>query len=369
MKKLLVFLSLILMGTLLNACATATQNPSATEIAPVKAEAVIISEGRVEPVSFAEIGFNSSGVVKEVLVKEGDQVEMGQVLLRLDNIEALQSEEVRAREAYLLAQQSMNLSQTETLQTLAKALEDYRLSQQKLDDFSVPAKFDGMTPKEAVQQTHEKVEKARKAYEPYFGYKRNNRYVKDLGRALDDAWADYNEAVKWMNLEANLQNAQVQVNQAQAEFESLSSGSSNDQSSVAMAKFKSAEANLASASAALKNAELIAPFAGTIAKMDIKTGESVSPNQSVITIADFSNWIVKTTDLTEIDVVNITAGQAATVVLDAMPDSPISGEVLSIGQTYAEVQGDVVYDVTVKLSEVLPQMRWGMTAEVKFPRK
>lgn len=367
MKKALVLLVSIFSIALLSGCSAASATPAAATAEPVKAEALIISEGRVEPVQFAEIGFNASGTVKEVLVKEGDKVEAGQVLIRLDNVEALQAEVVRAEEAYLLAQQTKDLAQTETLQDLATASEAYRAAQQKLDDFSVPSEFDGLTPEQAVKKTYEDVEKARKAYEPYFGYKRTNRYVKDLGAALDDAWADYNSAVKWMNLEATLQNAQVQVEQAQAEFNSLSGDESA--SSVTLAKFKTAEANLASAKAALNNAELKAPFAGTIASLDTKTGESINAGTVVVQLADFSNWVVKTTDLTEIDVVDLAVGQAADVTLDALPENPLTGEIISVGQTYSEVQGDVVYEVTVQLAEILPQMRWGMTAEVKFNRE
>jgi macrolide-specific efflux system membrane fusion protein len=102
--------------------------------------------------------------------------------------------------------------------------------------------------------------------------------------------------------------------------------------------------------------------------VDIKSGESVSPNQPVFTIADFSSWIVKTTDLTEIDVVDLEEGQSATITLDALPNAPLNGEVMNISQTFTEVQGDVVYEVIVKLTESQPQMRWGMTAEVKLQR-
>jgi multidrug resistance efflux pump len=369
MKK---FNSIVLIGVLailLSACSTAAKTAVAATDVPVKADPMILSEGRVEPASYAEVGFNAGGVVSELLVKEGDSVQAGQVLVRLNNLDSLKAEEVRARETYLTAKQSLDLSQTENLQNLAKALEARRSAQQKLDEYSVPSDFDGLTPDQAVKMTSEKVEKARKAYEPYRGFKRADRYVRDLGRSLDDAWADYNQAVKWMTLEANLHNAQVQVDQAQAEFDNQGQAAGDANVSVNRAKFETAEANLAAATAALNNAELKAPIAGTVAKLDIKPGEPVSPNQVVATIADFSGWIVKTTDLTEIDVVSLKQGQPATVVLDALPDSPLKGEVTSIGQTYAEVQGDVVYTVTVHLSDTNPQMRWGMTADVKFPRQ
>jgi len=112
--------------------------------------------------------------------------------------------------------------------------------------------------------------------------------------------------------------------------------------------------------------ELLAPFDGTVAGLKVKSGESVSPGQVAISVADFSSWIVKTTDLTELDVVEITEGQAVSITLDAIPDETLKGVVQTIGQNYTEKQGDVVYEVTVELTETFPNIRWGMTAVVKF---
>ena len=64
--------------------------------------------------------------------------------------------------------------------------------------------------------------------------------------------------------------------------------------------------------------------------------------------------------------VNIQEGQPVTVVLDAIPDVTLKGEVQSISQTFAEKQGDVVYEVTVRLNDTHPDILWGMTAVVKF---
>jgi HlyD family secretion protein len=86
----------------------------------------------------------------------------------------------------------------------------------------------------------------------------------------------------------------------------------------------------------------------------------------VVTIADTSSWVVKTTDLTEIDVVKLSEGEPVTVTLDALPEVDFKGNVLAIGQSYSENQGDVVYEVIVLLTDTSPEMRWGMTAKVKF---
>ena len=130
------------------------------------------------------------------------------------------------------------------------------------------------------------VEKARAAYDPYHGYKQTTKFVKDLKRKLDDAWADYNQAVKWMNLEADLEKARIELDQAKKEYDNLGSSGSTD-SSAARAKFAVAEANLASARAALQNAELVAPFAGTITGVNIKSGESVSPTSPYLPLPIF----------------------------------------------------------------------------------
>ena len=64
--------------------------------------------------------------------------------------------------------------------------------------------------------------------------------------------------------------------------------------------------------------------------------------------------------------VELTEGQSVIVTLDAIPDAELAGEILSIGQTFTENQGDVVYEVTILLTEAHPAMRWGMTSAVNF---
>jgi HlyD family secretion protein len=118
--------------------------------------------------------------------------------------------------------------------------------------------------------------------------------------------------------------------------------------------------------ASLANAELSAPISGTITKLDVKVGETATVGAKVVTIADFSKWVVKTTDLTEIDVVKVGQGQTVKVALDAIPGVTLTGKVESIGQSYSEKQGDIVYEVTIVLDDTHLELRWGMTAEVTF---
>ena len=386
MKRLLVTSFIVLSGLLLTACGAAGGEAAAasTPIPTVVAENVIVAEGRLEPIQYADIAFDANGTVSEVLVAEGEQVTSGQVIARLGNSEAKQAEVAQAEEAFLTAQQAFDSAEVNALGKLAEAHEAVRKAQYDFDNFDVPSDLRNMSTNEALIFTSQKLEEARLKFEPYkyqeerleWELNRNNpreqneqvyrSTAKNYKKQLDDAWADYNKAIKWATLESDLVKAQAEMTKAQKEYDLLSSGSDTDEKALAEAQYEAARANLAAAQAALADVELTAPFDGTVASLEVKTGETVTPGQVAASVADFSSWVIKTTDLTELDVVNITEGQTVQIALDAFPEEVLNGKVLIIGQNYSEKQGDIVYEVTVELTESLPNMRWGMTAVVKF---
>ena len=364
--KINVFLTLAFLALTMAACssAPAAVESQDTQVPIVVADKVIVAEGNIEPVHFAEIAFNASGVVSEVFVEVGQNVKKGDVLVQLGNSETAQAEVARAEEALILAQREFDTSQSAVLKDLGDAYEAVRLAQIQLDNFDIPSDFAGGTPADAVANMYAKVEEARVAYEPYKNLGENNQSRKEYKRRLDDAWSDLNKAIRWANLEANLDSAKSKLESAQKEFAALSDDSR--ETSLAKAQYESALANLSAAKAALANVELVAPFDGVVANLDVKVGGSINAGQIAVTVADFSSWIMKTTDLTELDVVNIKQDQSVTITIDALPSATFDGIVQSIGQTYTEVQGDIVYEVTVTLTDSHPDMRWGMTAIATF---
>jgi HlyD family secretion protein len=367
MKRLFVILSFVILGIMLTACGGGNA-PAAesTPIPTVQAENLIVAEGRIEPVKFVDIAFNANGTVSEVLVSEGERLTEGQVIARLENSEARQADVANAEEAFLQAQQAFDGAEAAALGKLAEANEAARKAQYEFDNFDIPSDLISKGPRDALIYTQGNLDEARMNYEPYRYYQPNSRAGREYEKRLDDAWAEYNKAIRWTTLEANLANAKAELAQAQKEYDMLSGNNNAGDKALAEAQFEAARANLAAARAALDDVELHAPFDGTVAGLKVKGGESVSPGQVVVSVADFSGWIVKTTDLTELDVVEISEGQEVTITLDAIPDANLDGVVQTIGQNYAEQQGDVVYEVTVQLTETLPNMRWGMTAVVKF---
>ena len=383
MKRLLITSLIISIGILLSACGGGAEPATeSTPIPTVMADSTIVAEGRLEPTHYVDIAFNANGTVSEVLVSEGEQVTEGQVIARLENSEAKQAEVANAEEAFLQAQQAFDSAEAAALGKLAEANEAVRKAQYDMDNFDIPSDLRDMGTSEALSYTAANLEEARVNFEPYRYLEEQlaRQLAKDnpskdqvyrttaklYKKRLDDAWADYNKAIKWATLEAGLESAKAELTQAQKEYETLSSGNNAGEKALAEAQYESARANLEAARAALADVELRAPFDGTVAGLKVKGGETISPGQVVVSVADFSGWIVKTTDLTELDVVSISEGQPVAITLDAIPDQTLQGQVQLIGQNYTEKQGDVVYEVTAELTDTLPNMRWGMTAVVKF---
>ena len=120
MKTTKVFL-FILIPWILSACGAAKAGSATPPVsAPVVADKTIIAEGRLEPVHYAEVALNTGGVINEVLVKEGDQVKKGAVLIRLGGetdktYAGAQLELVTAHQAY---DNLLNSSGTEAAQAV-----------------------------------------------------------------------------------------------------------------------------------------------------------------------------------------------------------------------------------------------------------
>jgi HlyD family secretion protein len=153
--------------------------------------------------------------------------------------------------------------------------------------------------------------------------------------------------------------AQARLDQLEAELEGKTD-------STIAAAVKQAEVAVQSAKTALDDTELRAPFAGTIAQLNFKQGERVTPGMAKIVLADLSGWQITTDDLTEAKVPSIQIGQPVRITIDALPELELKGEVEAIGAVAQLKGGDVTYPVKIKLIDNDARLRWGMTAAVDF---
>jgi RND family efflux transporter MFP subunit len=118
------------------------------------------------------------------------------------------------------------------------------------------------------------------------------------------------------------------------------------------------------AQAQLDKLQLIAPFAGTIGTVSIRSGEVAQSGQPIVTLGDLDSLRVETTDLSETDIARVKEGQPVNVTFDALPGKTITGKVARIAPMSTPGQSAVNYLVTVSLDEIDPALRWGMTAFV-----
>lgn len=161
--------------------------------------------------------------------------------------------------------------------------------------------------------------------------------------------------------------AEVGVLQAEVGVDIAKAAVSQAEAAVVQAEagVAAAEAGLASAEAMMERMTLTSTIDGTVSRINTNVGELVGAGVPVVTMADFSRWLVKTTDLTELDVAYVNAGDTATVSFDAIPGETVSGTVTNVALLAGISRGDVVYEVTLDLDAApdLP-LRWGMTAVV-----
>jgi HlyD family secretion protein len=161
--------------------------------------------------------------------------------------------------------------------------------------------------------------------------------------------------------------SEVQVQQAQVGVSRAEVGVVQAEAAVMQAETAvvTAQAAVDAAQAALDRMTLTATFDGTVAHISVNVGELVGSGVPVVTVADLSTWLVKTTDLTELDVAQVLSGADVTVRIDAIPDETVSGVVTNVALVSSISRGDIVYEVTMQLDAApdLP-LRWGMTVFV-----
>lgn len=250
------------------------------------------------------------------------------------------------------------------------------------------------------------LDKALEDYEPYADKPEDNLVRANLLARKAAAQQVYDDAVRRLNAllgtgseadiavaEADYATAQAQLIQAQRDWERVQEGPSAgdialleaqiasayedyemykdgpDPADVAAseARIANAEAQLAAAQSVLDDLQLLAPFAGTISELHIKTSEWVSPGQPVLVLADLNSLQVETTDLSEIDIAKIVLGDTVSLTFDALPDT-VAGTVTHISPKAAQGSG-VNYTVTIDLAELPADLRWGMTAFVELENK
>lgn len=382
-------------------------------------------DARVVPVQYADLSFTRAGVLERLLVKEGDKVEAGALLARLNAAQqqvavasaqaALQKaqakltelqagarpQEIEQGQAALSAAQARyqrlaqaglpgNIKAAEAAlagsqATLAKVLEGASEQQR------IAAQADLSTATATLKQAQSAYNLVK--WRNDVGALPESARLEQATAAWEAANARFEDLQKGATT-ADISGASAEVRRSQAQLDELKTGMPSDLAAAAAdvrasqaqldlllagaraEEVAAAEADVASATAALQQAlvtladsEIHAPFAGQIAVINARTGEQVTPGTPAIRLADLTAWQIETEDLTELDVVGITPGKQITLTFDAIPDLEMGGTVRYVRPIGGDRRGDIVYTVVVDPAQQDARLLWNMTAVVAFDGK
>ena len=363
----------------------------------------INASGSLAPSTEVSLSFPAGGLVAEVLVEEGQQVEAGQPLVRLatDDLElqvtqaelALRQAELQADDLSLqVTQAEISLRQAELqLEALlepadqtdiaeAQDAADQAAASQRLARIGYDAALSSVLVNESLADAQSAYDEALRVYEYWLDrYEEDDVdywYVHNAKEDLDDAQLELKRARQQADQELqsasnDLAQAADTYSQAQSDLESLLDGTDArdietarldvDQARASLeqarlqlrdaAQFEvdQAQASLEQARLLQDQATLTAPVAGTVTVLDAQPGEMASAGQAAVVLSDLATLEVSI-NLDETDVARVTVGQEALVMVDAFADVVLAGLVAYIAPTAETQSGVVLYPVTIRLA-------------------
>lgn len=335
-------------------------------------------DGYLVPVRHSNLSFNNAGIIEEILVNEGQQVEKGDIIARLKDNERMALAVTQAKLEQMNAEKTLKDLYDDTPMTVAQAR--YDLTQAKEDLADAEKKRRAMDYPKATQEKldeayddYEIADKNVKAIEDYYGPDRSKEIQDLYKRAVDERDRLYG-IFNWLRTaytadEKTEQDAIVELNrikieQLQETIDTYSEGPDPEDVLIAEARLENSKAQLRVAEEAYDDLILRAPFSGSIVNLDANEGDTIAIGQPIAILADFSRWRVNTQDLTELSVTRITEGAEAVVSFDALPEVSYIGKVILIKKLGENKQGDITYTAVIEIETTDPRLRWNMTSPI-----
>ena len=362
------------------ALALADEPPEPTlETATVTRGDIVITadgSGELVPSTELELTFRTSGVLDEVLVEVGDQVQEDDVLAQL--------EMDRLERAVAEADVELELAQLE-LADVQEELTDAELAdaQASLRDAQVELTLAQEAYESAFDSNLDAIVDSRKVdYDWAVSYyqKQKSKYEEGHLSQADHDWAmaamieaegrwqaainqSLAEEVQAANRVTQAQNG---VYQAQEALQLLESEPLTDTLTRAMLAVDQALLAREEVLADLEAAQLYVPFDGTVMDVAATVGEQVNANTPVLTLADLEEpllqfWVEET------DMSSVAVGNLVNIVFEALPDDTFTGEIVQVNPVLVMVDGTAAVQAWASLDLRSREVNLlsGMTAEVE----
>ncbi len=323
-------------------------------------ENLVTASGTLVPVRRADLSFKVAGQAAKVSVAPGDVVKAG------DGLVLLESGELNAAVAMAQAQLAQ-LKAGATKEDLAVAQANLDAARAQLARVRAGATPEDIAiAKAGVDRTAASLKDAQSAYDrvkddPMVGMYPQSAALQLASQEYTVAQARYMQVAKGATAE-DIRVAESAVAVAQANLDRVKAGARPEE-------IAAAQARLDQANAVLADATLTAPFAGTVAAVNVKEGEMVSPGVPVVTVGDLSNLRLETDDLSETNIARVKLGQIVAVTFEALPGKSFSGKVTYIAPISSQKQGGTNYTIYVEFDQLDPTLRWGMTGHIEINAK
>lgn len=345
----------------------------------------VSANGTVKPERSINISPKNSGVLRRLLVNEGDIVKAGQILAYMDDSN-LQGQLTSARGQ--LAQAQANLQKAEA----GNRPQDIAQSQAQLDEAQANLRRieSGNRPQD-IAQAQARLSSAQANFNKAEDNFRRNQQLYEAGgislqtlnqiRAdLDSAQAQVNEAQQALALQQagsrqeDIDQARATVRQRQEALALLQAGTRREDIDVARAQVMSARGALQNIQAQINDTIIRAPFDGLVTRKFADPGAFVTPttagsdvssatSSSILSLASVNEVV---TNLAETNISQISLGQPVSITADAYPGRTFTGKVSHIAAQAVVVQNVTSFEVRVSLEDPENLLRSGMNVEAEF---
>ncbi|GAB4127332.1 MAG: efflux RND transporter periplasmic adaptor subunit [Acidobacteriota bacterium] len=308
--------------------------------------AVVTATGEIKPKNYVELQAEISGVITELFVKEGDLVQKGSLLLKIDPV---QTEADAKAQAAVLAATQAEVRNQEAQIAIQRTNVDRELASVRVAEVEL----------ERARQNHAL---AKATFERKQGLYEDNLISQDAYEAAK------NDLV---NAETALETARVRLEQAKAQYQV--SKVVLEQAEIALegarSRVKQQQAFLQRSHDLLSKTVIRSPLDGVITQLNVEVGERAvpgtlnNPAATLMVIADLS-VIEAELKVDETDIVDLALGQPAVVKVDALPNTPLKGTVTEIGNSAiptATSQEAKDFKVIVQLEDPPAVLRPGLS--------
>lgn len=371
---------------------------------PPPGGATVLAEGELAAVNpVLSLAVEANGRLQQIHVQPGDRVEAGDVIAALDD-DALQDAVTDAQLGVARAENSLAQAQLtlddllswqpdETAVALAEAnLAAAQVAYENAQSSDAAAANSLTAARVNLEQAQRNLAEAQEAYDTAFdpgrewefgvpGRKERLEQEREAAERnlafaeenLEVAQAEYNLALAGLNADtavsanASLLNAQQALADATAGPKASEIDAARLQVEQAAIALEQAEFTLAQAEDALDNAEVTAPWAGTVLSVEVAPGGMVSAGAPVVTLLDTEQLQFHTNNLSERDLAQIDVGQPAAVTLKAFPNDTLAGTVAGVAPQASGMVGDAaIFTVEIELAPTDLALRPGMTGRVEI---